>query len=160
MTGNERAAAGVGPHATDTPGVGSRVGMTPTPAATAAARKKVIGFAFPAPTRPWSTNQRVHWTHRATNTKAWRLAAAIGARRVGPLEGRWQVQVTIPFDRGGRRDPMNYVGTVVKAAVDGMVDAGLWPDDTPDYVQVVEPRLVVDKAGDVAVTLRAIGADQ
>jgi hypothetical protein len=31
------------------------------------------------------------------------------------------------------------VGTVVKAMVDGMVLAGVWPDDTPEWVRVSEP---------------------
>jgi len=36
-------------------------------------------------------------------------------------------------DPGRRRDPHNYMPTV-KAIIDGLVDAGVWPDDTPEDV--------------------------
>lgn len=52
-----------------------------------------------------------------------------------------RVKVTIPFPQRRRRDPSNYIGTVVKAIVDGLVLVGVWPDDTPDWVEVVEPVL-------------------
>ena len=38
---------------------------------------------------------------------------------------------------------MNYVGTVVKAVIDGMVDAGCWPDDTAEWVEIRQPVLAV-----------------
>ena len=53
------------------------------------------------------------------------------------------VTVALPFARAGTRDPMNYVGTVVKALIDGMVDAGCWPDDTAEWVEVRQPVLEV-----------------
>lgn len=39
-----------------------------------------------------------------------------------------------------RRDPHNYFPTV-KPVVDGLIDAGLWPDDTPEWVTTTEPTL-------------------
>jgi hypothetical protein len=54
------------------------------------------------------------------------------------------VRVTIPFTQHRRRDPHNYVGTVVKWIIDGLVYAGAWPDDTPEWVEVLEPVLVKD----------------
>lgn len=53
------------------------------------------------------------------------------------------VQVTLPFRSGRRRDPHNYTGTVVKAIVDGLKDAGLVPDDTPEWVTVLDPIIQV-----------------
>ena len=38
---------------------------------------------------------------------------------------------------------MNYVGSVVKATIDGLVDAGCWPDDTAEWVEIRQPLLVV-----------------
>ena len=52
------------------------------------------------------------------------------------------VEVFIPFTTNRRRDPHNYVGTVVKWIIDGLVYAGAWPDDTPEWVTVLEPVLV------------------
>lgn len=49
------------------------------------------------------------------------------------------VQVEIPFTRHRRRDPHNYCGTIVKAIIDGLIHAGAWPDDTPEYVGHREP---------------------
>jgi hypothetical protein len=44
---------------------------------------------------------------------------------------------------------MNYIGTCMKAAIDGLVDAGLWPDDTAEFVTIEQPVLRV--RGDVVV---------
>ena len=48
---------------------------------------------------------------------------------------------------------MNYVGTVVKALIDGMVDAGCWPDDTAEFVEIRQPVLVVGGDGLVRVVI-------
>lgn len=61
------------------------------------------------------------------------------------------VEIAIPFERNVRRYPTNYVGTVVKAVVDGLVSAGLWSDDTPEFVTVVQPMLEI--GSDVTVRL-------
>jgi crossover junction endodeoxyribonuclease RusA len=108
---------------------------------------------FPAPAPPLNLNSREHWAPRARKTKAWRTAACLAARaaKVGP-QGPAAVRVTIPFSRGARRDPHNFVPTV-KAVIDGLVDAGLWPDDTPAFVTTVEPLLVIDPAATVVVTV-------
>ena len=52
---------------------------------------------------------------------------------------------------------MNYVGTVVKAIVDGMVDAGCWPDDTAEWVEIRQPVLVVGGDGLVTVRINPLG---
>ena len=45
----------------------------------------------------------------------------------------------------------------MKACVDGWVDAGLWADDTPEYITTIEPALEVGTT-DVTVTLTERGA--
>lgn len=50
------------------------------------------------------------------------------------------VTVTLPVSGNRRRDPHNWTPTV-KAIVDGLVDAGVWPDDNSDWVATVEPVL-------------------
>ena len=44
---------------------------------------------------------------------------------------------------------MNYIGTIVKAVIDGLVDAGCWPDDTAEWVEIRQPTLQV--GGDLVV---------
>lgn len=102
---------------------------------------------FSAPTPLLSVNQRVHWSKRARVTKEWRAAAHWGVRRLGTSADYrdlppCRVLVELPVPDRRRRDPHNYTSTIVKAIVDGLVDAGCWPDDTPEFVTVDEPRLI------------------
>jgi hypothetical protein len=83
---------------------------------------------FPQPGALLNLNHRTHWRTRARITRQWRLAAAQAALLLGPIDRR-------------RRDPSNLT-PLTKAAVDGLVDSGIWPDDTPEYVETLEPRLV------------------
>ncbi len=122
---------------------------------------------FTAPTAPWSVNARMHHMSEHRIARQWREAAARAARfQLGPgvTLPPCEVHVAIPFPKPGRRDPHNYVGTVVKRIVDGLgpelvrrtgvsPGAGLWPDDTPEYVTVLEPSLVVRVDKLVTVTI-------
>jgi len=47
---------------------------------------------------------------------------------------------------------MNYL-PVVKAIVDGLVDAGCWPDDTAEFVEIRQPVLVVGGDGLVRIAV-------
>jgi crossover junction endodeoxyribonuclease RusA len=118
-----------------------------------------VVIQFPRPGQPLSMNDRGHWRAKANRTRDWRTTTAVfagfvGARSLPPST----VQVTIPFLRGGRRDPHNYFATV-KPIIDGLVDAGLWPDDTPEWVTTVEPELVVDPEMVVTVTITSRSDD-
>lgn len=57
------------------------------------------------------------------------------------------VRFAFPVPDNRRRDPANLVGTVVKWAVDGLVIGGVWPDDSPEYVSIIEPLLIVKGSG-------------
>jgi hypothetical protein len=102
---------------------------------------------FRAPDRLMSLNDRLHWSTRSTRTRQWRIAAlmaAVDARN----RDRWTlplapsvVAVGLPVATNTRRDPSNYIATV-KPIVDGLVQAGLWPDDTLEWVTTVEPLLL------------------
>lgn len=105
-------------------------------------------LSFGAPARVWSTNDRIHFRTRASLTEKWRTGAKEAAKRIRQ-EGRWYVVASVPFRRDSRRDPHNFVSTVVKATIDGLTDAGWWPDDTTDYVVVGDPICRVCPLGQV-----------
>ena len=79
----------------------------------------------------------VHWGVRAQTVKAWREAfawLAMASRvptngTVGPCHIE-----AVPLATTRRRQDVGACMPVVKAAIDGLVDAGVWPDDTPDHV--------------------------
>ena len=111
-----------------------------------------IQFEQPAPLM--SMNQRLHWSKQRRHARLWRRAAwaaavdqvpvqRVIARQLPPCT----VTVHLPVHDRRRRDPHNYF-PVVKAVVDGLVDAKLWPDDTPDWVTTTEPRLRLAATGD------------
>ena len=97
--------------------------------------------AFPAPARLLSANDRDHWRRRSQLVKTWRHTTRLAAHRIGPQPPS-VIHLTLPVRDNRRRDPMNYYPTM-KVCVDGLVDAGCWPDDTPDYVRTLEPVLRV-----------------
>lgn len=90
-----------------------------------------------------SANDRHHWSKRAANSRTWRDTTCWLARaeQIGP-----QSAITVelhywPKDRR-RRDPDNLVSGVLKPCVDGLVDAGIVPDDAPPYVLIRMPRIM------------------
>lgn len=99
-----------------------------------------------APDRLMSMNDREHWRTHAGRVKTWRFWAKIVGRSYSlprlNRRGPSIVTVELPVMDSRRRDPHNYHPTI-KAIIDGLVDAGLWPDDTPQWVSVAEPRLIV-----------------
>lgn len=120
-----------------------------------------VRFGKPAG-RPLTMNSRPHWSVRARVTKLWRGTAhahALAQLGRAPSERRREpcfVRVSFPVpDPNRRRDPHNLAPTV-KAIVDGLVDAGVWPDDNEQWVTILDPRFHhVPKGtwGDVIVTL-------
>lgn len=110
---------------------------------------------FPPPAKPWSTNQdrNLHHLRRAELIKQWKGAARLLAGYL-TRDRPGIVQVWIPFGDKRRRDPHNYCGTVVKAIIDGLVMAGVWPDDTPEWVGHREP--VLYKGNKVIVEITAM----
>lgn len=122
---------------------------------------------FVAPNRPLSENEKrkmSHWAQWRRRLDPWFEATQWAWLVVKPAKRRelqtealrrgFDVMVELPFPKNARRDPHNYVGTNVKSVIDALtikVDKatqqvtwnGLWPDDTPEFVTVVEPKLVV-----------------
>ena len=112
---------------------------------------------FEPPADPISMNEGDSWKVRKA-AAAWRDRAywawCEAHPGVGPM-GRVApspavVHVTIPFPIYRRRDPINYAKTV-KHIVDGLMEAGAWPDDTPEYVTQEIPTLIESRALPVLV---------
>lgn len=113
-------------------------------------------FSFPLPSRAPSINELngKHWAVRSRALEPWRTAIGWAWKMVPPDERAevvntpCRVRMTIPFLVteaqwvGTRRDPHNYVGTVVKSCIDQLVQQLVWPDDTPEWIVVDEPVLV------------------
>jgi crossover junction endodeoxyribonuclease RusA len=112
-------------------------------------------LAFVIPDTLWlSANDRMHWAPKSKRTKALRELAY--ARATDEPVGAFDIAhiaAFIGYPRNGRADPANAAPTV-KALIDGLVDAGVFPDD--DSTHVIGPTyLRGDKcpAGQHAVRL-------
>lgn len=104
-----------------------------------------LSIEFPAPADCLTMNQRLHWAAKGRLTQEWRRETAWAAVATQPRPRDLPpcvVTVHLPVKGNRRRDPHNWFPTV-KPIVDGLVDAGLWPDDTPEWVRCMEPVLEV-----------------
>lgn len=117
-----------------------------------------LTLVFPPPNTPLSINKanKMHWAAKKRQVDPWREAigwAWLQERKNWDLvkDKPCSVQVVLPFRTKQRRDPHNYTGTVVKALVDTLVREGVWPDDTPEWVTVLDP--VIQIGGDAKVVL-------
>lgn len=99
---------------------------------------RTLSFAAPAPLL--NMNDRLHWAEKSRRVRAWRTSAAFTAHanHVRGL-GRTLVAIDLPVrSLKVRRDGANFHATL-KPVVDGLVDAGVWPDDTGTWVVTTEP---------------------
>lgn len=84
-----------------------------------------------------SANDKMHWAARAKLTKQLRQWGYLlgregeGAARLGLTHARVEVEFAYPDRR--RRDRSNLAPTV-KALMDGLIDAGLLPDDADRFL--------------------------
>lgn len=94
------------------------------------------------PAGEWLTsNGRYHWASRARRTRKLRTRAALAARaaRVPPMV-RARITVYVHGRTRVRTDPAN-VYPAIKACVDGLVDAGVLPDDDDAHLDGPDMRL-------------------
>lgn len=94
------------------------------------------------PAGEWLTaNGRLHWAQRARRTRRTRARAAYAARaaRIPPM-ARARITVHVHGRTRVRTDPANSYPTV-KAVVDGLVDAGVLPDDDASHLDGPDMRL-------------------
>lgn len=117
-------------------------------------------LTFLIPDSLWlSANDRRHWADRAKRTKGIRFMAYATARSELLADlGTSHVAAFIGYPRNGKADPANAAPTV-KALIDGLVDAGVWPDD--DSTHVIGPTyLRGDKCAAGMHTVRFVITEQ
>lgn len=97
-------------------------------------------FFIPKQNKLWiNSNDRIFWMERNRRTQAWRAHAKERAQTMQmPAIGCAHVICELVFSDRRRRDPANWAPTA-KAVVDGLVDAGVFPDD--DYKHVTGPDM-------------------
>ena len=99
-----------------------------------------ISLSFNKP--PITANHRHHWAKKAKITKAIRHEAFIRAKAARlPRVKHAQIRLFYQPADNRRRDPSNLMPTQ-KALVDGLVDAGLVPDDTPEFITEHMPKIL------------------
>lgn len=82
-----------------------------------------------------TSNRRLHWAARARMARTIRAQAKAAARRsLTPVTRPVLLTVTITYPVAGRHDPANW-SDWAKHAVDGITDAGIWPDDDASWVR-------------------------
>jgi len=90
---------------------------------------------------PLTHNQRLHWREKAKRGALLRSSANLLARNAKiPASARLVVQLHYATGDNRRRDSPNLTATS-KPAIDGLVDAGLVPDDHDGYVTEVMPQI-------------------
>lgn len=99
-------------------------------------RRVATASVITVPGRLWTANalRRSHWTTRRRIVEQWRhdTAATARAQRVRTY-ARAVIEVRPQQARGRLADPGAHE-PAAKAAIDGLVDAGVLPDDTGEHV--------------------------
>lgn len=98
-------------------------------------RNGIFSIQFIVYKRPWTTNSERsgnRW-ERASNTSEWRQLYGwlCKTQRLPTLSN---AIVTVGLSMKGRLQDCAACNPAVKAAIDGLVDGGLLPDDTPEHL--------------------------
>lgn len=108
--------------------------------ATQSSPRWTLTFNWTSP--PLTANQRLHWRKKADITRKVREAAKKAAGEVPSLD-KIRVGMTWVVRTQHRRDVDNTVPTL-KALCDGLVDAGIVPDDVPELMAKTMPEIRYD----------------
>lgn len=100
---------------------------------------------------PLNQNDRMHWAKKARIVKAARFESRMRAKsmRLPAAKNSITVQFCYQPRDNRRRDPGNLTATS-KPIVDGLVDAGIVPDDCPPYVRELMPEILPAVKGEPA----------
>jgi len=109
-------------------------------------------LTVPAPCEYINLNSRMHWAQKAKLTKAWRLCTRLTATAEALPTNLERVHIVAHIIKPTNRqyDAHNLLPTL-KAAIDGLVDHGLIPDDTNKHL--IGPDLRQGGVGKPAIIL-------
>lgn len=94
-----------------------------------------------------SSNRRLHPMARATLVRKWRTMGKVYALQARQAPFAHKVRISFTAYRAKRVDDDNLAGCLsFKGMRDGLKDAGLVVDDSPDHVVMGTVEQVVDKA--------------
>lgn len=95
--------------------------------------------------RPLTHNDRIHWRPRAELVKRIRQSTQLWARHY-KIPAAQHITVQLHYQPGSRSvtDAPNLTATS-KPAIDGLVDAGIVPDDKDQHVTELMPVIHPDK---------------
>lgn len=106
---------------------------------------------LPWTTPPLTANQRLHWAKKATITREVRSTTAVLARHHKARRAD-RLIVTLHYQpKQHRTRDRHNLWPLVKACVDGIVDAGVVCDDDSEHVSTPEP--VIHEPGEPAIWL-------
>ena len=91
-------------------------------------------LTFTIPAAQWlSSNQRLHWRPKAKRVAALREMATIAGHSLPRYTRPAHVTAFIGYATNTRADPANAYPTI-KALIDGMTSAGVFTDDSHEWV--------------------------
>lgn len=112
--------------------------------------QEIFEFAFTRP--PLNANQRLHWARKAEITRNLRSVSAHKVCAFPPCN-RIEVDL-IWFVKDKRRRDVDNLLPTFKAMCDGIVDAGIVTDDTPEFMVKNMPQIkYVDGLPEAYMTL-------
>jgi crossover junction endodeoxyribonuclease RusA len=112
---------------------------------------------------PWkkpllNLNTRQHWAAKARDTETVRSVTAMLCRDLDRVQ-RVRVQLSYTPRDKRRRDADNLVG-MLKPICDGIVDAGVVPDDTPEFMVKEMPVIHPPEGKNARMELRVEALDE
>jgi crossover junction endodeoxyribonuclease RusA len=110
------------------------------------------------PHRPWTTNadRNLHPHQRAKRIKEWRKAFCQLATEQGiPLQRKIAIMVT-PILPDRRIQDTAACNPAAKAAIDGLIDAGVIIDDTKEYLEFILFKPCEYRKGEPGLMLEVI----
>ena len=112
----------------------------------------------------WTVNaeRNRHWAWRSTRAKQWRSDTCWLAKAAHvPALTRARIDVQVEQAKGRLADVEAH-SPAVKAAIDGIIDAGVLPDDSGEYLASVvfhAPTRSPDKIGRLILTISEADTD-
>ena len=110
-----------------------------------------LQFDYPRP--PITANKSYHWRAKAKLTKEIRQATKLLAHLI-PALGKIHVSLVWVVKDHIRRDGGENVAPTLKPMIDGLVDAGVVVDDSPQYVIRDMPKVQYEKGATPHMELR------